>query len=58
MSKRVGRPLQRPEAGRKRRRVVYVPDAIWARVTKKADAEAVSASEALTRLLEALTSEP
>ena len=58
MSKQLGRPLQRPKAGRKRRRVVYVPDAIWARVTEKADAEAVSASEALTRLLEGLTSAP
>jgi len=54
MTAQIGRPLQRPEAGRKRRRVVYVPDAIWSRVTEKAGAEGVSASEALTRLLEAL----
>lgn len=47
------RPLQRPEMGPKRRRVVYVPDALWGRVTAKAAAEGVSASEALTRLLEA-----
>jgi hypothetical protein len=52
--KAMGRPLQRPDMGRKRRHVVYVPDALWRRLTDRADAEGVSASEALTRLLEAL----
>ena len=50
--KAMGRPLQRPKIGRKQRHVVYVPDALWRRLTDKAGAEGVSASEALTRLLE------